>query len=112
MTTFDRYHACSTVCLTACTTMALPVEILPEDSLSEAVEDAIRATLPVLPGLLDEMSGRERLKVFEREVAYAFSDFVSRHGDPFGCMDGPLKGMHPAPSKQNISFVNTLGAIE
>ena len=60
--------------------------------MSETVEDAIRATLPVLPGLLDEMSGRDRLKVFEKAVASAFTDFICRHGDPFGCVNDPHGG--------------------
>ena len=81
----------------------LSIELLvlcfPDDSVSEAIESDIAASLPVLASLAAGMSDTQRLATFQHEVSRSRSEFFKLNGDLFGCDETDVGGSQLLPTK-------------
>jgi hypothetical protein len=61
------------------------VDLRPDDVDSDAIEQNIAASLPLIAGLVPGLSQEGRLAVLSASVAKSRAEFIKIYGDPFGC---------------------------
>lgn len=61
------------------------LEGYPEGAQADEIERKIALTLPVIPGLVSELSSEDRLVVLKASVDESRAAFIKLYGNPFGC---------------------------